>query len=338
MQSAWLEQLYTAKDALAKREPRQYLCGPFIMKGVTEVFGAPGSLKSLLLLDMVVCNALGKSWLEGRPDFSKIKGMETRGGACLWVDQDSGEDDLHERIGALIRGHGGNAKTKVNYLTFPNPLFEALQRKFINGIVSVAKELKAEVIVFDNLSTVSGTDIMNQSMMAKVIAHFRIVAEKTGACVILIHHDPKYNTPGRRKSGIGANTIEGGINMALLHTREGDNVTLEATKIRNAQHAKICATWSYEHIKESNTLRTAKFYGIPSVGDPKLDVAVQAILVYFGQNGKTANQSNIVSFCKKKKIGQHTTEAALDQMIADRQLVMTIAARGAHVFQLGESV
>lgn len=65
----WRAQLRTVNDAYTERESLTYIVDGLIEQGsLNIVYGAPGCLKTMLLIDMAVCVASGQPWLESLQD------------------------------------------------------------------------------------------------------------------------------------------------------------------------------------------------------------------------------------------------------------------------------
>ncbi|PIP35489.1 MAG: hypothetical protein COX20_11090, partial [Desulfobacterales bacterium CG23_combo_of_CG06-09_8_20_14_all_52_9] len=64
MSNVWSNQVCTLADAYKERPVLQYVVsGLFPLPSLSIVYGAPGTLKSLLLADMAICVASGNAWL-----------------------------------------------------------------------------------------------------------------------------------------------------------------------------------------------------------------------------------------------------------------------------------
>ena len=102
---AWLEQLRNLAHATAERVPIAYVAdGLLETPCLAIVYGAPGSLKSMLLADLAVCVAGGKPWLSGLPG-GNIPGIPTTPAPVLWLDFDNGQRRSDERFAALAKAH-----------------------------------------------------------------------------------------------------------------------------------------------------------------------------------------------------------------------------------------
>lgn len=325
----WNTQIYTAKDALTLRPPKLYAAKPFFaLPSLSVVYGISGSHKTNLIVDLAICIATNKRWLQGI-DPSAIEGWEVFQSSVLWIDQDSGADALHERFGAMLRAHKGNAKTPIYYLSFPTPPFAATDRDSIDEVATRAIALKAKFIVLDNLGTISGGKDENSSEMILVMNNLRYLSQQSGAAVVTIHHDPKNDT-GQRKTPRGHSSIEAAIDLALWVKRDQDVITMTATKTRGAPFDPFAALFTWQHYANTTTLETARFFGLGSQRDPRVIKVEQIVLDYLMLH-TTANQQELVQACIKTKgqpkVGEPIVISVLSQMVTDNKIKL---ARGPH--------
>jgi RecA-family ATPase len=329
----WSTQIYTAKDALKDRPPRQYLVKPFfLLPSINIIYGSPGSLKTNFVIDLAVCVSLGRKWLMGRPDL-KFGGYETMQGAVMWVDKDSGEDDLHERFGATIRGHKGHEKLPIHYMSFPEPTFTAMKEESVNAIIEYARKFKVKLIAFDNLGTTSGAKSLKEDESIEVMQRFRLISRKVNATVIIIHHDTKIMT-NRRESSSGHTGIGGAVNQEIHLTRDHDEVNLKSTKTRNKGFEPFNAYWSYHHRTGTIDLEQCKFFGLAEEEDADYIRVKDVVFDYLSSNGASANQSMLFSAGKKNSIGRPTMKAMIDRMIEKKDLFSSVSKRGAYSYRL----
>lgn len=315
----WQQQFYAAKDALAPREPRTYAVRPLItIPSLTTVYGAPGALKTNLVIDLVISIAVGqKRWLAAR-EGTKVPGLEIISRPVLWVDADSGSDALHERFGAMLRAHGGKANAPIHYASFLTPPFVAIHAKSVDGIVKYINDFKAEVVVFDNLGTIAGGQDMNTAQMIPVMYNLRHISERTLAAVIVITHEPKHADPTRRRSSIGHTSIGGAVDREILVEREGDVVQIIPAKTRGVPVEPFAALWTWEHRPGTEELQTARFWGVEVEIDALTARAREAILARV--DSKQANQSDLIEACTKAKVGKNKAMTEIQWLVQHKQL------------------
>ncbi len=280
--------LYTLEDAYKPREPRKYVVAGLIkMPSLTIVYGAPGTLKTMLLIDMAACVASGQPWLPSVPKQDSQPGQpgrQTYQAPILWCDFDNGGDEMHERIEAIARALGLKPDARFYYVTMPDPWLDAsdYDSESFTELLAAATNVEARLIIIDNLGIVSGDVDENSAEMAQVLSALRRLAEVTGAAVVLVHHQRKASgIKGRTGDTLrGHSSIEAALDLALLIEREEQaaSVTIKATKVRGADIFPFGAMFTYEHKEGTDELARARFFGI-EIEDLTSDAAIRRVIV-----------------------------------------------------------
>lgn len=253
--------LRTLADAYKPRPPIDYIVdGVFAAASLNIVYGAPGSLKSMILADLCACVVAGVNWLKGA-----TPGLAVKKTAVLWVDMDNGERRSDERFEAVGRARNLPPTAGLNYVTMPVPTYIASDTDSVAMLIDCIRECGAELVVIDNLGqTLAGTE-ENSSAMAQIMSYYRAVAERTQAAIVLVHHQRKSSgTPnGRAGDSLrGSGAIEGAIDLAVLVSRESAHspeIVLTSTKTRGIDFPTLTATFNYEHKQGTKDLERAWF-------------------------------------------------------------------------------
>lgn len=308
--SKWDNQFHTTKDALEERPPTEYVIEDVLPRASFNIFyGAPGSYKTNLVMDMCICSTFGSKWLQG----DGFNGFASRKSCILWIDADCGIGLLHERFGAVLRGHGKNKihqlSAQLNYSSFLDPPFAANDDAAVSEVIKRAKLLEASIIVFDNLGNISGGMDENSSQMIAVVARLRFIAEKTQAAVIAIHHVAK-NSDVERKSSRGHGSIDASADNAFYIQAEDNIVTIKQTKARRHRLPEFGALFEYEQKGQSKDLKMMKFTGVEPALPPYYTKAQQIISTYFKKN-KTANQITLIKLLGDNKISLHRARTVI---------------------------
>jgi hypothetical protein len=274
-------ELRTLKHAYRERPPTEYVIDNFLTKGSLNIFyGGPGSFKSMILADAMAAVVAGTEWIPNA--LGKGQGFATRKGAGLWVDMDNGTRRMDGIMESVSRARNLPEDAQLYYVSMPTPPLQFhpgyrypmrdengeetvlnvidILRMFIETIRSV----NAELVVIDNLGLITGDVEENSAEMASVMAHLRMIAEKTDAAIVVIHHQTKGNgniggRPGDRLRGHGS--IEAAIDLGLHVGRKEAEATMVATKVRGADVPKVVAEFSYEHKPGTRDLIKAWFSG-----------------------------------------------------------------------------
>ena len=330
-------QALTMADFYKPRPPLQYIVSGIVSPQTMGMFyGSPGDLKTMLLLDMAVCVAMGKPWLEIAPWQKGGKPLATIQKPVVWIDQDMGKNRIHERYNAIGKQHKAPPDTPLKAYTLQNPYFDA--NNMASVAVMAARIAGAGLAIFDNLGTISGGVDENSSLMRVVMANMRWLAETTGAAILIIHHQRKSNgiIGGRAGDALrGHSSIEASLDFALHVDREpySDQITLKSTKTRGQEIEPFTAYFAYTR-DQNKELETARFYSV----EPEDQLSNYAI----EREIKEALEDGPMSITAlwqavKAALPEVGRPRILDQvrkMEADNRLTMTPGAKNSKVYGL----
>jgi hypothetical protein len=258
-------EIRTLVDAYADRPPTEYIVDKFFSThSLNVVYGAPGVMKSLLMADLCTSIVAGYDWLPGVNGGGV--GVMVKESPILWLDVDNGTRRTDERFEALSRSKDLDENAQLYYLSMPNPPFYANEDDAVILLMQTIWQLGVKLVVVDNLGLVTGDVEENSAQMGLIMSGFRTVAERTGAAVILIHHQRKGGAGGSRlgDSLRGHSSIEAALDLALHIIREPNSpeVTMQSTKTRGVDVPTVTARFNYEHRPGTNDLRIAWFDGL----------------------------------------------------------------------------
>lgn len=268
--------IFSLEDAYKERPPRKYILeGLLPYPSLSIVFGGPGSLKSMLLVDMCLCVAVGKKWLEPLPG-DKLKGvtMQTNAVPFLWIDFDNGKERSHERFEAVGKAHEIPAShANARYVSMPQPWLDASKPDMVKQLAELIGRLGSRLVVIDNLGLITGDTEENSGKMAQVMGGLRWLCEETQSAVMVVHHQRKSGGTGDK--GIrkgetlrGHSSIEAALDLALcIERKEGsDSVAVFPTKVRGyREFESFGARFTYEHKDGTKDLAAARFFAEQSM-------------------------------------------------------------------------
>jgi len=320
--SAWKPR--TLADAYRPRPPLTYAAAGIIAQGTLNVvFGAPGSLKSMLLADLAVCIAAGQPWLSSpeRPG----SGIATAQSPVLWIDLDNGTRPSDERFGALGQAHNVPADAPLHYVSNPYPWLDASNDILMMEVIQVIQHLEAKVMVIDNLGRISGAVKENDGEMARVMGNLRRLSEETGTAVVVIHHQRKQNGTMARKGETlrGHSSIEASLDLALhIGRKEGtDEIAVTPAKMRGPRVAPFGALFTYEHRPGTKELARARFFGREMVNAADDESIDQLLFETLKQHGEL-NKGTLRDAVKHElpSIGINRISARIDVLLSDERL------------------
>jgi hypothetical protein len=329
-------QVLTLEDAYKPRPPVRYVVsGLFPLPSLSIVYGAPGTLKSMILLEMCACVAAGRPWLPPMPGRHDVVARKTMKNPVLWCDFDNGTRRTHERVEAVARGHNLPMDVPLSYVTMPSPWLDlnADARDLRESIQDVG----AKLVVIDNLGVVSGGADENSIDMIHVLKNCRSVAEKAGAAVVLIHHQRKSNGfNGRAGESLrGHSSILAAIDLALLIEREehAELVHMKSTKVRGNDVLPFGAQFTYKHRPGTEELAAVKFYGLP-VEDLTSDAAIRRA-VLDELDGQELNKGDLKAAVKERlPVGIGRIGEQIDKLASDAEISMNKGDRNAKLYSL----
>jgi len=259
---------YSMADAYAPRPPVRYAVnGLFQVPSLNVVYGAPGSLKSMLVADMLFSIMTGRPWLEPVPGTAgNLQGLTTTAGPVAWVDLDNGSRRTHDRFEAFGRAYNVPPDAPFRYVSMPPGGLRMDSLTHAEQLTEYLVKLGVSALCVDNLSMAKGAADEVKDMTLPM-SNLRWVCEWANVCIFTIHHQRKSNgTKGREGETLrGHSSIEAAIDVALLVDR-GENgslaVDLRATKERGATFPERSATFSYTWHPGTHELETARFWGI----------------------------------------------------------------------------
>ncbi len=339
--------LRTLANAYTERPPTQWVVDKFLQRGSLNAFyGAPASLKSMILADMCAAVASGGQWLPNC--YGNGAGVTVEQGAVLWVDMDNGTRRSDERFEAVGRARNMAPDAPLYYVSMPVPplqLHTAYTYRttdehgeevvwtvidILLAFVTMIRQVGASLVVIDNLGLITGDVDENSAEMASVMGHLRLIAERTNAAIVVIHHQRKGGANGSRAGDAlrGHSSIEASLDLAVQIVRESDSpeVMIQSTKTRGVDVPTLRAKFNYEHKLGTNDLRTAWFAGVPGVrGENAVRDALTELLTIHGAMTKTKLAQDAAAMVPDTGINR--IRAWIDELLSIGELV-EIDAKG----------
>ena len=184
---------------------------------VVAIYGQSNVGKSFLTMDIAGHLAMGRNW-----DKFKLKGGKA---SVLSVAAEAGAT-YGKRTDALKRRFG--LPSDVDFNTFPFAIYdehinllETNKNSVCEGIEELVNQAKfveedsgypCKMIIIDTLSSVFGGGNENSpDDMGKIMNHLLILAKRTGATIVIVHHSGKDQSAGLR----GHSKLIAGIDTAL---------------------------------------------------------------------------------------------------------------------------
>jgi RecA-family ATPase len=205
---------------LQRRRAEWTIKGVLPRTGLAVVYGASGSGKTFLMLDMAGAVARGADW-RGRP---------VAQGRVVYIVAE-GADGFRNRVEAYCRQQDIEPDT-VELLVIPDtPNF--LDKVHIKELVAAIKTVgQVALIVVDTYARVMVGGNENDSKdTGQAVAHCDLLHKIFKALVVLVHHSGKDATKGAR--GSGALRAAADVEMEVVRTREYRAATI--TKMKDGE-------------------------------------------------------------------------------------------------------
>jgi len=204
-------------------------------------------------------------------------------------------------------------------------------------IISLAKSMDADVIVFDALGMILGNVDENSPEAATVIARLKEIRAATGAAILCVHHPSKagaqtatantYNAAGSAKfSNFFEWTIE------LRSNEDLATIVAEVVKHRGwAKTTKFAAELEYTHFglnqpALAHELETFRFYPAPLTGKREQRTTMIQSAILDTLSGDELNQSRLVDVVLSK-LDEPTGDKTIRHTIRNMVEQGTIVAR-----------
>jgi RecA-family ATPase len=318
-------ELRTLHQAYKKRKPTEWVVeGVFSTESLGAFYGPPGSYKSMLMADLAAHVVAGTPWMPGGASIPTVQSP------VLWVDMDNGTRRTDERIDAVAKAHNLPVDAPFYYISMPSPPLIAHDVDSMIILRDSINSTGARFVVIDNLGLITGDVEENSSQMAFIMGNLRTVCERTGAAIVLIHHQRKGGSNGGRAGDAlrGHSSIEAALDLALLVTREAGEkeVRVVSTKTRGVDVPAMMARFYYEHVTGTTDLAMAYFEGLPTASDKEAAMKETMYnLLRVAPLTKTLLATRVKESGGDTMPGVNVIRGMIDQMLAEGELVENTA-------------
>lgn len=286
---SWEGQLHYSAHHLADKEPTDWIVYQIVSRPSLNLwFGAPGSLKSMLAMDLAVSVAMGRTWLTPENPNPKVPTFPTQMGFVLWADFDQGKEQVDRRLEAFEREYGMDINSKMlGSISMPYPPWSATNHAEVKSLAEWVKYRGTKLVVMDTLAAISGGRDENSSEMLQVMNNLRMFSDRANVALLMLHHSRK-TTGFKARLGEqmrGFSGIEGALDTAYSIETDGtEYVTARPAKSRSDKLRPFTAKFYYEHHpgvdlygNPIRDLKIARFYGEepPKSADDLADIIVE---------------------------------------------------------------
>jgi len=209
------------QDAVWSMPPVEFLVDQLLPeRAFTMMYGAPGSGKSFLAIDMALSVAHGVPW----------QGYETKQGAVLYIAGE-GVGGFGKRWKAWSKHKGLTDAPDMYVLPLAvNFMDEGEVTRLLYTIDRLEKDF-AMVVVDTVHRSMHGAEENSASEMARFIDACDTIQRHTGGTMLAVHHSGKNSAQGAR----GSNSLLGAVSTSLMVGKSEGVVTLRIEKQKDAE-------------------------------------------------------------------------------------------------------
>lgn len=183
---------------------------------LTVVYGASGSGKSFMVLDMAAAIVLGQGWRD----------REVTAGKVLYICAE-GPFGFKGRIKAYQTQYG-HRLNGLFVMAGVTPSF--FDTSHMNELLEILNTHPFDVIILDTLAqSMPGGDENSGKDLGVILNHCKALNQYTGASIVLVHHTGKDESKGAR----GHSSLRAACDAELEVSRKDDARKLKVTKLKD---------------------------------------------------------------------------------------------------------
>jgi DNA-binding MarR family transcriptional regulator len=292
--------VFWANKSFEKSEPLDFLVDGLITRGSVNLFvGEGGSKKTWTTLDLAVCAALGRDWLN----------FPVQQTTVLFVDEESGERRLNRRLYETLRGHGVENASEVPIALTSLNMLNLRDTDDVTKLHMLVNQTGAGLVIIDALADVSaGADENSVKDMQPLFMNLRKIAEMTKAAIIVIHHS-------NRNGGYrGSSALKGAVDLMLMVDSKADTqyINFKTEKARDIDSKSFTSLSHFDILNEKFWLSpTTESDAVPS----NISKTQEKIVEFIHKNGSSAIPD--ITKCTEIGFSSSTIKSACYQLITD---------------------
>lgn len=316
--AAMRSKFLTADQLRAIPKPDPLIDGFIDSGSFALLYGAPGSMKSFVVLDMLACIANGKPW----------QGHATRQVDTLYVAAEGGKG-IGKRLTAWERSNQLDSRVR----TYPEPI-DLYGGAEIDVMLQAVLESGIGVVCFDTLNRCTpGMDENTSKDVGIAIARIGRLT-RSGITVIVVHHTPRDGNNPR-----GSTALEGATDHGIRvdrPARHGPDVTV------TNERQKDEADGAFVHLQARLDLDADSLCLVSTEQaeqtSPEQDVE-RAVLAFLAKAAEPMSERDLVR--AKIGVGRHTERKAAVATLVERGFLAAVdsvpSVRGGKAVAVGAS-
>ncbi len=220
--------LYSTEELVAMPPPTWLIDSVLPAEGFIGLYGAPGSAKSFVAIDMACCVASGRAW----------HGMEVDPGLVLYVSAEGGSG-IGKRVLGWCR-HNGVSPKAVEMAWAIEPICISPESADLGALFARVEEVREHptMVVIDTLARCFDGDENKQEDMGAFVNGIDRLRHELNTTVLIVHHS---RLDGERERG---NTAFRGAADAMIQVKrskneKGDRVILVNDKQKDGEEFPV---------------------------------------------------------------------------------------------------
>jgi len=209
------------RDAVFSMPPVEFLVDGLITDtGFTMMYGAPGTGKSFLAIDIALSVAHGVPW----------QGQEVKSGPVLYIAGE-GIGGFSKRWKAWENHHG--VKDEPDLYLLPTAV-NFREEEDIARLVATIEDIgqRFSLVIVDTVArAIAGAEENSSTDMGLFVAACDEIKALTGGALLAVHHAGKDSSRGAR----GSTALLGAVDTSLMVGKSEEIVTLRTEKMKDAE-------------------------------------------------------------------------------------------------------
>lgn len=307
------DQLLT-HDHLAHIQPPESLIENWLYRNsLAWLAGKPGDGKSFIALDMAYSVATGQPW-QHHPTHQET---------VLYIAAE-GASGLSIRANAWTATHGNPNYLPIWYLPLAPNLTTPLEID-VQALLQVIQDIQPGLIIIDTQARVTtGAEENSSKDMGRFVDSLETLRAANPATYLTVHHTPRNGDNLR-----GSTALEGAADTVLRSIKDGDRLTLECKKQKNAAPAEDLTLYMQSH-GDSIYLDIAPA-GVIDFSTPSQDQLLKALSELYGSD--EVSNAELLKVAAGRGVSETSYYEALRRLV-NRGLVTKTKQGRATYYQL----
>ena len=190
--------------------------------GIGAIYGASGSTKSFLALDLALHIASKESWF----------GYEIKRNIPVYFIGLEGEAGIPQRISAWLKRYELDNVEDFKLSVYQSLLLNKLED--VDNLIASIKDMQIEqsIIIIDTFNQANiGVDENSAKEISPSLNNLKLIAKETNSLVLFVHHSGKDESKGLR----GSSSIRAVLDISIFVKANSKEITWEIDKSKDSR-------------------------------------------------------------------------------------------------------